>query len=163
MASPFAGRYTARTDEPRVLFLVGMRVNKLILPHKWLPVFFAMPPMLMELKRRPEAGMLSQRTYVSGRIILVQQYWESFDKLVAYAHAADAAHFPAWAAFNRAVGKDGTVGIWHETYLIEPGKYECIYANMPRFGLAKAARHALAEGTLAAARDRIAPETPGGG
>ena len=56
----------------------------------------------------------------------MQQYWDSFDKLMAYAHDASAQHFPAWAAFNRAVGRDGTVGIWHETYLIEPGKYETI-------------------------------------
>ena len=45
------------------------------------------------------------------------------------------------AAFNRAIGKDGTVGVWHETYLIEPGKYETIYANMPLFGLAAATSH----------------------
>ncbi len=25
------------------------------------------------------------------------------------------------------------VGIWHETYLIEPGKFECVYGNMPPF------------------------------
>ena len=48
----------------------------------------------------------------------MQQYWDSFDKLMAYAHDTSAQHFPAWAAFNRAVGKDGTVGIWHETYLM---------------------------------------------
>jgi hypothetical protein len=161
MVRIFDGRYTARIDRPRVLFLIGMRLNKLILPHKWLPVFFAMPRMLRELRQRPETGLLAGRIFISGRIILVQQYWESFDKLIAYAHAQDAAHFPAWAAFNRTVGKDGTVGIWHETYLIEPGKYECVYANMPRFGLAAAADHVPATGTLAAARDRLAAEGDG--
>jgi Domain of unknown function (DUF4188) len=115
-----------------------MRLYKLWAAHKWLPVFAAMPRMLAELDRKPEAGLLSHRTYMSGRIFLVQQYWDSFDKLIAYAHDTSAAHFPAWAAFNRAVGKNGTVGIWHETYLIEPGKYETIYANMPLFGLAAA-------------------------
>jgi hypothetical protein len=162
MATIFAGRYTARTDRPLILFLIGMRFNKLMLPHKWLPVFLAMPRMLRELQQNPETGMLSARTYLSGRVILVQQYWESFDKLIAYAHASDAAHFPAWAAFNRAVSKDGTVGIWHETYLVEPGKYECVYANMPRFGLARVADHVPAIGTLAAARDRMASPEAGG-
>jgi hypothetical protein len=82
-------------------------------------VFLAMPRMLKELRQHPEAGLLSQRSFVSGRVILAQQYWESFEKLLAYAHATDASHFPAWVAFNREIGKSGTVGIWHETYAHE--------------------------------------------
>jgi len=155
MAEIFNGRYTARTDKPLVLFLIGMRLNKLWAAHKWLPVLTAMPRMLAELDRKPEVGLLSQRLYFSGRTFLLQQYWDSFDKLIAYAHDTSAQHFPAWATFNRAVGKDGTVGIWHETYLIEPGKYETIYANMPLFGLAAATTHVRAEGGLSAARDRM--------
>ena len=160
MALIFDGRYTARLERPLVLFLIGMRFNKLILAHKWLPVFLAMPRMLNELHQHPEAGLLSQRSFLSGRTILVLQYWESFEKLVTYAHATDGAHFPAWAAFNREIGKSGTVGIWHETYSVEPGKYETVYANMPRFGLASAAQHVPAVGGLSAAKDRMAPEPP---
>jgi hypothetical protein len=155
MTEIFNGRYTARTDKPLVLFLIGIRLNKLRALHKWLPVGIAMPRMLAELERKPEAGLLSHRVYHSGRVFLVQQYWESFDKLIAYAHDASAKHFPAWAAFNRAIGKDGTVGIWHETYLIEPGKFETIYGNMPLFGLAAATSHVSAEGGLSAAKDRM--------
>jgi hypothetical protein len=155
VAEIFNGRYTARTDKPLVLFLIGLRLSKLWAAHKWLPVFAAMPRMLSELDRKPEAGLLSHRLYHSGRIFLVQQYWDSFDKLIAYAHDTSAQHFPAWAAFNHAVSKDGTVGIWHETYPIEPGKYETIYANMPLFGLAGAATHVRAEAGLSAARDRL--------
>ena len=55
----------------------------------------------------------------------------------------------------RELMNDGSVGIWHETYLIEPGKFECVYGNMPVFGLAAAGRHVKAEGRLAAARDRL--------
>jgi len=152
----FAGRYTARLEKPLVLFLIGMRFNNLLAVRKWLPVAFAMPRMLAELSEKPETGLLFYRTALSGRIILVQQYWESFDKLIAYAHDRAGQHFPAWAAFNRAIGADGSVGIWHETYLVEPGKSECLYANMPRFGLAAAAAHIKAEGRLATARDRLA-------
>ncbi len=155
MAEVFTGRYTARVEKSLALFLIGMRVNKLWAVHKWLPVFLAMPRMLAELGRDKEVGLLSYRLYFSGRILLVQQYWELFDKLLAYAHDPSAEHLPAWKAFNRAVGKDGSVGIWHETYLVEPGKYECVYANMPRFGLAAAARHAPAEGALSAAKGRM--------
>ena len=155
MVEIFADRLTARLDRPVVLFLIGMRFNKLLAVHKWFPVVAAMPRMLAELASKPEAGLLWYRIYLSGRVIMVQQYWESFDKLVAYAHDKSDRHFPAWAAFNRAIGRDGSVGIWHETYLVEPGKSECVYVNMPRFGLASAARHVKAEGRLAAARDRM--------
>jgi hypothetical protein len=111
--------------------------------------------MLAELKNKPESGLLWSRTYHSGRVIMVQQYWQSFDELIAYAHDRSGRHFPAWAAFNRAIGTDGSVGIWHETYLVEPGKSECVYVNMPRFGLAAAAQHVKAEGMLASAKDRM--------
>jgi Domain of unknown function (DUF4188) len=155
MPDIFADRYTARLDKPLVLFLIGMRFNRLLAVHKWLPVFTAMPRMLAELRKRPEAGILTSRTCVSGRVILLQQYWESFEKLLAYAHDRSGRHFPAWAAFNRAVGTSGSVGIWHEAYLIGPGMSECVYVNMPRFGLAAAAQHVKAEGRLASARERL--------
>jgi len=155
MAELFADRYTARVDQPVVLFLIGMRINRLLAVRKWLPVAAAMPRMLAELSKKPEVGLLSYRTYLSGRVIMVQEYWHSFDKLIAYAHDRSGQHFPAWAAFNRAIGIDGSVGIWHETYLVEPGKSECVYVNMPRFGLAAAAQHVKAEGRLAAAKDRM--------
>jgi hypothetical protein len=157
MTDIFADRYTARLDKPVVLFLIGMRFNKLLAVQKWFPVAAAMPRMLAELSKRPEAGLLLYRIYLSGRVVMVQEYWESFDKLIAYAHDRSGQHFPAWAAFNRAVGTDGSVGIWHETYLVEPGKSECVYVNMPRFGLAAAVRHVKAEGRLAAAKDRMSP------
>jgi hypothetical protein len=44
----------------------------------------------------------------------------------------DAAHLPAWKAFNQ------SVGIWQETYLASAGTYENVYVNMPLFGLGKA-------------------------
>lgn len=155
MADIFADRFTARVDKPVVLFLIGMRFNKLLAVHKWFSVTLAMPRMLAELARRPDAGMLFARSYISGRVILVRQYWESFDKLLAYAPDRSGQHFPAWGAFNRAIGKGGTVGAWHETYLVGRGKSECVYANMPLFGLAAATRHVKAEGSLAAAKDRM--------
>jgi hypothetical protein len=153
----FADRYTARVEKPIVLFLIGMRFNNLLAIRKWLPVALAMPRMLAELTKKPDSGLLFYRSgYISGRVVLVQQYWESFDKLAAYAHDRSGQHFPAWAAFNRAIGTDGSVGIWHETYIVEPGKSECMYVNMPRFGLAAAVGHVKAQGRLAAAKDRLA-------
>ena len=44
-----AERMTARIDGELVVFLIGMRINRLWKVHKWLPVFLGMPKMLKEL------------------------------------------------------------------------------------------------------------------
>jgi hypothetical protein len=83
-------------------------------------------------------------------------YWRSFEALEHFARTPDQTHFPAWKRFYKEVGLNDTIGIWHETYKIHAGEYECIYGNMPKFGLANAreATHFnLKEGVQA--RDRI--------
>ena len=96
MTKIFNGRFTAATDKPLVLFLIGMRINKLSAVTKWWPAAQAMPAMLRELKSRPDSGFLGFHTFTSGRTTLVMQYWRSFDDLVAYAHDKSGVHFPAW-------------------------------------------------------------------
>jgi hypothetical protein len=140
MASVFAGRFTAKYDDPFVVFLIGMRVNR-IFEMRWIRVSQAMPPMIAELKRNPELGLMHAEFFVYWRGVAVVQYWRSFDHLHAYAHERNAAHLPAWAEFNRRIGGDGSVGIWHETYSVERGRFESIYANMPLFGMARATEH----------------------
>lgn len=130
-------RLTARMDGEFAVFLIGMRVNRLWAVHQWLPVAMAMPRMLRELYAHPELGLLSHEMWLS-RTVIVVQYWRSLEKLLAYAAAREAAHLPAWQAFNRAVGLSGSVGIWHETYVARPGSYENVYVNMPAFGLGQA-------------------------
>jgi hypothetical protein len=83
------------------------------------------------------------------------QYWRSFEHLNAYARAQDAEHLPAWAEFNRRIGANGAVGIWHETYTVSRGQYESVYVNMPRFGLGAAARHVGVTQRLESARQRM--------
>lgn len=150
------GRMTARLDKPVVLFLIGTRINKLSSLPRCLWFTRTMPRMLAELEKTPDAGLLWYRTYLSLPNILVQQYWESFDKLMAYSSDKAMAHQPAWGRYMRELASDGSIGIWHETYLIEPGKFECIYGNMPPFGLGAASNIVKAEGRLAAAKERFA-------
>jgi hypothetical protein len=156
MAKVFAGRYAAVSEEPFVVFAIGMRVNRLLAFRRWIRVALAMPPMLAELKRNPALGLLHYEVFLYWRGVAILQYWRSFEQLHAYAHAKNAAHLPAWAEFNRRIGADGSVGIWHETYVVSPGQYETIYANMPLFGLGGAARHMTATGRLEHANSRIA-------
>jgi len=130
-------RLTATLDGEFVVFLIGMRINKPLMIHKWLPVARAMPRMIKELHAQPELGFLHAEMW-PGRTLIMVQYWRTMEQLLDYAKSKEAQHLPAWKAFNKAVGTDGSVGIWHETYAISPGAYENIYVNMPAFGLGKA-------------------------
>lgn len=62
------------------------------------------------------------------------QYWRSFEDLERFDRNPEDPHLPAWRHFNRTVGSDGSVGIWHETYILERANYEAIYSNMPPSG-----------------------------
>jgi len=53
-------RMTAEIEGDFVVFLIGMRINKLWKVHKWLPVFTVMPKMIKEVKSNPELEMLGQ-------------------------------------------------------------------------------------------------------
>jgi hypothetical protein len=157
MATVTPKRVTARIDGDFVVFLIGMRINKPWKIHKWLPVFLAMPRMIRELEARPDSGFLGH--VMAPRVIV--QYWRSFEHLEAYARDANQSHWPAWIDFNRRVGRSrGDVGIWHETYKVRAGEYECVYSGMPPFGLAKASRIADAVGPLESARGRLTPAGP---
>ena len=155
MTTLYSGRYTTRIEGPFVVFLIGFRVNRLLALHKWTPVAQTMGPMLRELYANPELGFLAGHTSLYWRGVMMTQFWRSFDHLVAYAQSRDAAHLPAWRAFNQRVGNDGVVGIWHETYQVQEGRSECVYVNMPRFGLALAGSHEAATGHLNDARSRM--------
>jgi hypothetical protein len=136
-------RLTAHLEGDFVVFLIGMRINAPWKIHKWLPVVRAMPRMLTELHRQPELGFMHAEMWFARTTIMVQ-YWRSMEQLLAYSKLRSAEHLPAWQAFNKSIGTDGSVGIWHETYAAKRGSYESVYVNMPEFGLGRA-------GTLVAA------------
>jgi Domain of unknown function (DUF4188) len=147
-------RLTANLEGDFVVFLIGMRVNNPLKVHKWMRVFAAMPPMIKELQQHPELGLLHAEAWFSRTTVMVQ-YWRSMEQLLAYALDKDSAHLPAWRDFNTAIGTDGTVGIWHETYALSPGKYESVYVNMPPFGLGKAGVLTAATGARQSAASRL--------
>jgi hypothetical protein len=131
-----------------------MRVNRPLMVRKWVPVFLAMPKMLRWLDQHPEAGLLNwHNAWIKGPSIV--QYWRSFEDLARFARDGEEPHLPAWKEFNQAVRASGDVGIWHETYKIRAGDYECIYGNMPRMGLGAAGTHVPVGSTGQSAARRI--------
>jgi hypothetical protein len=140
-AGVYPGRWTAEVTEPFVVFLIGMRVNKPWRIRQWWWVAQAMPRMLRRLAEVPELGLLHVEGFTRGRTSLSVQYWRSFDHLERFARDSDVPHLDAWRRWNRQVRDSGDVGIWHETYTVEPGSVEAVYGNMPLFGLAAATAH----------------------
>ncbi|NLU75029.1 DUF4188 domain-containing protein [Streptomyces sp. HNM0575] len=159
-----AGRTTAAVRGDAVVFLIGMRINKLRALRSWVPVLTAMPRMLKELSKDPAGGLLGFRVMVGGlRDISVVQYWESHEALFAYASAAGKEHRPAWAAYNRRARNGGSdVGIWHETYAVPAGRYETLYVNMPPYGLAAAHGNEPADRRGERAAERMSYGSTGG-
>ncbi|NQV20809.1 MAG: DUF4188 domain-containing protein [Rhodospirillales bacterium] len=149
------GRFTAKSEEPFAVFIIGVRINRLFAVHKWWPVASAMFPMLRELTANPDLGLLSYETMLYRRGVAFVQYWKSYDHLERYARGTGGIHMKAWARFNKAVGNNGAVGIWHETYTIAPGNFEVVYGNMPKFGLGAALDHVPADGSRETARGRL--------
>lgn len=149
------GRYTAQIDGDFVVFVIGMRINKLWKVHQWVPVAMAMGPMLRELLSHPEKGMLSVRSMWAGRTITLIQHWRSFEALERFSRDQDDPHLAAWRRFNQRVGSGGDVGVFHETYRVAAHAYECIYSNMPVVGLAVAGEHVPVGHRGDTARQRI--------
>jgi hypothetical protein len=155
MAKVIPGRFTAEIEGPFVVFIIGMRVNKFFAFRKWIATAMAMGPMLRTLYEHPEKGFLGAQTFLYGRGVVTVQYWRSFEDLERFARDKDDPHLEAWRTFNKTIGSDGSVGIFHETFLVDAGKYEALYGNMPVFGLASAANHVPATGRRETARRRL--------
>lgn len=154
MAKTINQRMTVEIEGDFVVFLIGMRINRFWKFHKWLPVASSMPKMLKELSNKPESGFLGFQM-LGGIPPVIVQYWRSFEHLEAYAKDRDGFHYPAWKDFNLKIKSNGDVGIWHETYKVNAGNYECVYNNMPVYGLGKIGELIPATGRKEYAKDRI--------
>jgi hypothetical protein len=155
MAKIIHQRMTVQMDGDFVVFLIGMRINRFWRIHKWIPILTAMPKMLIELSKNPDSGFLGYQMSGGIQPVLVQ-YWKSFELLEAYAKDMNSSHYPAWKAYNQKIKGNGDVGIWHETYKVRSGEYECIYNNMPKYGLGKVGELIPVTGKREHAADRIA-------
>lgn len=157
MTEIVSGRKTVVRDKGFVVFLIGARVNKWWLLPIALPILSKFQKMVKELRADPDSGLLAHQDLGLGGSV---QYWESVEHLNRYASDKKRSHEPTWRAFFRKLFKPEAVGIWHETYVIEPSQFECIYTNMPRFGLGQVGPLVEAEGSLNRADSRLAEVSP---
>ena len=135
------GKYTSKPEDPFVLFVFGMRINRSLFLWLWFPFVFVFYRMVKRLRKFKDSGMLNAHLILMPRGVGVIQYWESFDKLEKFAKDKNDTHVPNNKRFKKFVGNSGIVGIWHETYLVDNDKFETMYYNMPKWGLAKATNH----------------------
>ena len=138
-------RLTHAYDGPLAVFLIGLRVHQ---PWRLRVVgqaVRAMPRMIAELEENKAAaargeasslGYLGSRSTVDLSGTTMIQWWRSVDDIYAYASAAEYEHRPAWLEFYTvARSAPRAVTIWHETYAVEPGGAESVYAGARPFGL----------------------------
>ena len=145
-------RIAAQIEGDFVVFLIGARINRWWKLPKHLWFGQTMGKMIAELQARPESGFLGHEQF---GLTTTVQYWRSMDHLTNYARSRDQSHYPYWVKFNKTVASSGDIGIWHESYQVRAGDYECIYSSMPLMGLAKAASFIDAVGRHQTARGRI--------
>ncbi|GAB3656631.1 DUF4188 domain-containing protein [Actinocorallia lasiicapitis] len=161
-AEIYKGRWAAHTDEPFVVFMIGMRINRFTSIRKWTHGAYAFVRMFLDLRKNPEKGFLGGQQIMYFRGLGMIQYWRSFEDLERYARDGLDRHIPAWRKYNQTVGADGKFGIWHESYLVEPAKFEAIYDNMPQFGLSTVLDHSPALGRRETARRRLGGQSEPG-
>lgn len=159
MSKTINQRITVDIEGDFVVFLIGMRINRFWKFSKWIPMVLAMPKMLKELSMHPESGLLGFQI-LGGIPPVIIQYWRSFEHLETYAKDQSGHHFPAWRNFNRKIKSGGDAGIWHETYKVRAGEYECVYNNMPEYGLGKVGKRVSAVGKRQSAAGRITKHEP---
>jgi hypothetical protein len=121
------GRFTAQIEGDFVVFLVGMRINRLWAFRKWMPVASAMRPMVEHLLKNKHLGLLHAEMYLYWRGAALVQYWRSFEQLEHYARDSS----------------------------LQANQFECVYGNMPRMGLAAAGSHVPATGRRETAKRRL--------
>jgi hypothetical protein len=151
MNSLHLGRKTVKNDRDLVVFLIGARINKWWLLPLSLPILIKMRAMQKELLADPESGLMGIQSLGSAEV----QYWRSLEHLMNYADDRKREHQPTAKKFYQKIFRNEAVGIWHEAYFVQAGRYECLYVNMPAQGLGKVQPLIPAEGAFATARGRL--------
>jgi hypothetical protein len=129
-------RNVADIEGDIVVYINGMRLNKLRALPKWLLAGRKLAKMFDRLEADPESGFLGyQPAFMGIRSGAAIQYWRSLEDLTQFARDPNDLHAPAWKWYNDEVDTGGGVGFWAELYVVNASHYETFYRNMPPIGL----------------------------
>jgi Domain of unknown function (DUF4188) len=128
----------AEMDDGFVIYINGMRLNKLrALPH-WLLANWKVAKMFRELEADPDSGFLGYTPIFLGlRKGAAMQYWRSLEDLQRFATDPDGSHVPAWRWYNEKVDPDRGLGFWAQLYVIDADSFETFFRNVPSIGVGK--------------------------
>ncbi len=136
MAAIYRERMAAEIDGEYVVYINGMRLNKLRALPKYLRAGLAAGKMFERLAADPDNGFLGYLPAFTGlRSGAAIQYWRSLEDIKRFAHDPDDLHVPAWLWYDEEVGDNGELGFWAELYVVSDGTFETFYRNMPPIGL----------------------------
>lgn len=111
-----------------VIFIIGMKIQQWWKIRSWGKVFFVMSKMLKELYSMKASGLLHHEIGLSGRNIVLIQYWTSLKSLHDYAY--EKTHAKAWAGFYKTAANAKGIDFFHETYFVKAEHYESIEVNL---------------------------------
>jgi hypothetical protein len=137
--STYPKRLAAEMDGEFVVYINGMRLNKLRAIHKYLIAGRKLAAMFDRLEADPDSGFLGYEPAIRGlRSGAAIQYWRSLEDLRAFAQDSDDHHVGAWKWANESIRK-GEIGFWAELYVIGDENYETFYRDVPPIGLGQIA------------------------
>ncbi|WP_198665704.1 monooxygenase family protein [Haloprofundus halophilus] len=141
MAEIFRERMAAEMDDGVVIYINGIRLNKLsALPH-WLLANWKVARMFKELEADPKSGFLGYTPIFLGlRKGAAMQYWRSLEDLQRFATEQNGPHVSAWKWYNEKVDPDGGLGFWAELYVVDGDSFETFFRNVPPIGIGKYAK-----------------------
>ncbi|WP_336024986.1 DUF4188 domain-containing protein [Halobellus salinisoli] len=126
----------AEIDGEYVIYINGMRLNKLRALPKYLRAGLKAGKMFEQLAADPDSGFLGYLpAYMGLRSGAAIQYWRSLEDIKRFAQDPNGTHVPAWQWYEEEVGTNGELGFWAELYVVKDGSFETFYRNMPPTGL----------------------------
>ncbi|WP_434530111.1 DUF4188 domain-containing protein (plasmid) [Haloarcula sp. NS06] len=129
-------RMAAEIDGECVIYINGMRLNKLRALPKYLHAGLEAGRMFKRLEADPDSGFLGYLpAYMGLRSGAAIQYWRSLEDIRRFARDPDGPHIPAWKWYNEEIGNNGELGFWAELYVVKDGSFETFYRNVPPTGL----------------------------
>lgn len=130
------GWMAAEIDGEYVIYINGMRLNRLRALPKYVRAGLAAGRMFEELEADSDSGFLGYLpAYMGLRCGAAIQYWRSLEDIRRFAQDPDGPHVLAWQWYDEAVGDGGDLGFWAELYVVKEGNFETFYRNVPPIGL----------------------------